>query len=132
MGTSRDRGAAPRPALVTVEEAAAALRIGRTKAYAMAREWRATGGRSGLPVVDFGHVLRVPLCQLEALIGSPVTEDDLDRARRQVAKNESSPATLKAEPSPPTPPTPTTASRRTRRSPYRDQLDLFGADLPTS
>jgi hypothetical protein len=55
--------------LLTVEEAAAVLRIGRTKAYAMAREWRATGGRSGLPVVDLGNVLRVPVAQLEAHLG---------------------------------------------------------------
>jgi hypothetical protein len=59
--------------LLTVEEAAKVLRIGRTKAYALATEWRATGGRSGLPVVDFGHVLRVPLCQLEELLGGPLT-----------------------------------------------------------
>ena len=49
------------------------IRVGRTKAYAMAREWRATGGKSGLPVIDFGHVLRVPRCQLEALLGGPLT-----------------------------------------------------------
>jgi hypothetical protein len=63
--------------LLTVDEAAQFLRIGRTKAYAMAREWRATGGRSGLPVVDFGHVLRVPRRALEALIAdalAPATE----------------------------------------------------------
>ena len=58
------------PDLLTVEEAARLARIGRTKAYAMAREWRETGGQSGLPVVDFGHVLRVPRRALEALIGS--------------------------------------------------------------
>ena len=45
------------------------LRVGRTKAYAMAREWRATNGRSGLPVLDFGSVLRVPLHRLEAMVG---------------------------------------------------------------
>jgi hypothetical protein len=58
---------------LTVEEAAKVLRIGRTKAYALAREWRTTEGRSGLPVVDFGHVLRVPLCQLEQLVGGHLT-----------------------------------------------------------
>lgn len=57
------------PELLTVEEAAAVLRVGRTKAYAMAREWRATNGRSGLPVLDFGSVLRVPLHGLEAMVG---------------------------------------------------------------
>jgi hypothetical protein len=60
--------------LLTVEEAARVIRVGRTKAYAMAREWRATGGRSGLPVIDFGNVLRVPLCQLEAMVGGPLTD----------------------------------------------------------
>lgn len=57
------------PALYTVEEAAKLLRIGRTKAYALTQEWRATGGASGLPVVDFGHVLRVPRAALETLLG---------------------------------------------------------------
>jgi len=60
------------PDLLTVEEAARILRIGRTKAYAMAREWRRTGGKSGLPVVDIGG-LRVPTCQLEVMIGGPIT-----------------------------------------------------------
>jgi hypothetical protein len=61
------------PDLLTVEEAARLIRVGRTKAYAMAQEWRATGGRSGLPVVDFGHVLRVPRRALEELIGAELT-----------------------------------------------------------
>src|SRR5437879_8741178 len=68
------------PPLLTVEEAARVLRIGRTKAYAMANEWRATDGRSGLPVVDFGHVLRVPLGKLEELVGAPLFATD-DTAR---------------------------------------------------
>ena len=58
---------------LTVEEAARLLRIGRTKAYAMAREWRGTGGRSGLPVVDLGDVLRVPMAALERLVEAAVT-----------------------------------------------------------
>ncbi|MFN2503813.1 MAG: helix-turn-helix domain-containing protein [Acidimicrobiales bacterium] len=61
------------PDLLTVEEAARVLRIGRTKAYAMAVEWRTTHGKSGLPVVDFGNALRVPRCQLEAMVGAPIT-----------------------------------------------------------
>ncbi len=65
------------PALLTVEEAASVLRIGRTKAYAMAQEWRDTGGKSGLPVVDLGHVLRVPLHQLEALVGGPLVDAEI-------------------------------------------------------
>lgn len=63
------------PELLTIEEAARVIRVGRTKAYAMAREWRATGGKSGLPVVDFGHALRVPLRQLETIVGGPLTAE---------------------------------------------------------
>lgn len=61
------------PDLLTVEEAARVLRIGRTKAYAMTVEWRRTHGKTGLPVVDFGSALRVPRCQLEAIVGGPIT-----------------------------------------------------------
>ena len=62
------------PDLLTVEEAARLIRVGRTKAYAMAQEWRTTNGRSGLPVVDFGHVLRVPRKALEQIIGAELEE----------------------------------------------------------
>ncbi|MGH9116779.1 MAG: helix-turn-helix domain-containing protein [Acidimicrobiales bacterium] len=62
------------PALLTVEEAGGVLRVGRTKAYAMAREWRDSGGRSGLPVIDLGHVLRVPRRALEDLIGASLDD----------------------------------------------------------
>ena len=60
------------PDLLTVEEAAALLRIGRTKAYALTREWRDTNGRCGLPVVDLGSVLRVPRRALEQMAGGPL------------------------------------------------------------
>ncbi len=70
------------PDLLTIEEAARVIRVGRTKAYAMAREWRATGGRSGLPVVDFGHVLRVPRCQLEMIVGGPLTAEGVGGGAR--------------------------------------------------
>lgn len=56
------------PQTLTVEEAARVLRIGRTTAYALAREWRATGGRSGLPVLKLGRSLRVPRAALTRLL----------------------------------------------------------------
>jgi len=58
------------PATLTVEEAAQVLRIGRTTAYALAREWRTTGGRSGLPVLELGRCLRVPCGALDRLLGA--------------------------------------------------------------
>jgi hypothetical protein len=45
---------------LTILEAAAMLRIGRTAAYEQARRYLATDGREGLPVVRLGRMLRVP------------------------------------------------------------------------
>jgi hypothetical protein len=56
------------PPFLTVEEAGRLLRIGRTKAYALTQEWRDTDGRSGLPVVDLGDLLRVPGPAIEEML----------------------------------------------------------------
>jgi excisionase family DNA binding protein len=58
------------PEFLTVEEAAAVLRIGRTSAYQLAQQWRDTQGRSGLPVVAVGRLLRVPRIALERMAAS--------------------------------------------------------------
>jgi transposase len=41
--------------VLTVEEAAGILRISRNAAYALARQWRATGGKSGHPCFELGR-----------------------------------------------------------------------------
>jgi hypothetical protein len=109
--------------LLTVEEAAAVLRIGRTKAYAMAREWRATGGRSGLPVVDLGNVLRVPVAHLEAVLGVAL---NLGTPPARVG---SATPVVAAPPEPPARPAP---ARRPRARPPKvrhvDQLNLLDPD----
>lgn len=70
------------PQTLTIEEAAKVLRIGRTAAYALAREWRATNGRSGLPVLELGRTLRVPRRALQAMLsGGLVPFDDAAPAR---------------------------------------------------
>ena len=61
------------PDFLTVEEAAAVLRIGRSKAYELAREYLATDGASGLPVIRLGRQLRVPRALLERWMGGPIT-----------------------------------------------------------
>jgi Helix-turn-helix domain len=61
------------PDFLTIEEAAAILRIGRTSAYALARQFLASNGEVGLPVVRLGHQLRVPRHRLEQLLGGPIT-----------------------------------------------------------
>ncbi len=128
------------PALLTVEEAARVLRIGRTKAYAMAQEWRDTGGKSGLPVVDLGHVLRVPLHKLEAIVGGPIVADHeastaTAKAKKPRRTGESHGAASAESPTRPTannasPPSPK-PHRHTNRQPH-NQLDLFNPNTPTS
>jgi excisionase family DNA binding protein len=60
------------PDFLTVEEAAAVLRIGRTSAYLLAQRWRFSGGDTGLPVVRVGRQLRVPRAALERLADTVV------------------------------------------------------------
>jgi excisionase family DNA binding protein len=66
------------PPLLTVAEAARVLRIGRTSAYRLAREFIASGGASGIPAVRVGRQLRVPRRALEVFIGARLhaTADD--------------------------------------------------------
>jgi excisionase family DNA binding protein len=59
------------PDFLTVEEAAAVLRIGRTAAYQLTQRWRDTGGRDGIPVRRFGRTLRVPRAALVRMVESP-------------------------------------------------------------
>src|SRR4051794_10483990 len=61
------------PDFLTVEEAADVVRIGRTAAYRLARQYLATDGAAGLPVVRFGKQLRVPRCKLEQALGGPIS-----------------------------------------------------------
>lgn len=57
------------PDVITVEEAATVLRIGRTVAYEQTRRWRATGGQEGLPVLTLGRRLLVTRAGLERMLG---------------------------------------------------------------
>lgn len=50
----------PATPLLTVDEAARVLRIGRSLAYQLAREYEESGGVSGLSVIRLGGCLRVP------------------------------------------------------------------------
>ena len=55
-------------AVLSIEEAAEFLRIGRTCAYELARRYEATGGADGLPVIRVGRLLRVPRAALMRMI----------------------------------------------------------------
>lgn len=53
---------------MTVEQAAEALQLGRSKAYELTVEFEASAGRSGLPVVRLGRQERVPRTAIERLM----------------------------------------------------------------
>jgi hypothetical protein len=54
--------------LLTIEEAAEILRIGRRTAYELAARFEASGGREGFPVVRLGRCLRVVRVRLERFL----------------------------------------------------------------
>ena len=55
--------------LLTVDEAARVLRVGRSRAYALAHEYIDTGGTAGMPVIVFGPgCFRVPRWALIELV----------------------------------------------------------------
>ena len=114
---------------MTVEEAARYLRIGRTKAYAMTRQWRTSGGRLGLPAVEIGNALRVSRPRLEELIAAALVAEEALPGSLDVASDLHRPA----ECSTPGPATPAasprtrtgTTSRRRHRDPRPGQPALF-------
>jgi hypothetical protein len=56
------------PLLLTIDEAAEAMRIGRSLAYGRAHEYEASDGRDGLPVLRFRSCIRVPRWALAELL----------------------------------------------------------------
>jgi hypothetical protein len=143
------------PPFLTVEEASRLLKIGRTKAYLLTKEWRATGGRSGLPVVDLGDVLRVPGPATEQMLGvglgapGPATAEPTGKHVNSTVPDPAVPGATAAPPeeSPALPaaeapavavgadgPAPGVAPARTSRHRRRptNQLPLFQPLLPTN
>jgi len=61
------------PIALTVLEAAAVLRVGRTLAYELVHQWHATGGSMGLRSVRVGRSLRIPRDAILELLGAVVS-----------------------------------------------------------
>ncbi len=94
------------PDLLTIEEAARVLRIGRTKAYAMGQEWRVTDGRSGIKVSEFGGQLRVPRVWIEEQLGAPLRSIPQRSARSNPTRDEGGAPTAERAVEPPSTPKP--------------------------
>lgn len=102
------------------------LRLGRTTAYGLAGQWEATHGETGLPVVRFGRLLRVPLLRLEELAGGPVDLAVLDRdAGGGSAHADASPSPA-PDADPPVQAITTPERRQRSRPPTGGQSSLFG------
>lgn len=114
----------PAPDFYTVEEAADRLRIGRTSAYLAAKQYRATGGADGLPVVAIRGSLRVPRRKLEEWAGGPLTDPD---APAEAGPDSASAIEVCSDPDATPPRTHPHKSSRTRATRPSPQLDLFGA-----
>jgi hypothetical protein len=63
------------PPFLRVEQAQQLTQLGRSQLYEQTRRWRETGGREGIPVVQFGRCLRIPTAALLRL-----AQIDVDRA----------------------------------------------------
>ena len=52
------------PPFLRMDQAQELTQLGRSQLYELARRWRETGGREGIPNVRFGRSLRVPTAAL--------------------------------------------------------------------
>ena len=100
------------PIMLTVDEAARVLRIGRSKAYEMAATYTSSGGIHGLPVLRLGDLLRVPKFALHEY----VTTGQIVQLIPQRNANATPDATESRKPA------------RQSRATDRAQLSLLGSD----
>jgi len=94
----QDTSSVAEPAVLTVEEAAAQLRIGRNAAYALTRLWRDTAGREGLPVIVLGRSLRVPAAAIRELLEHPPIPKAVPRVPARVPRRMGTMPSLKSPP----------------------------------
>lgn len=70
------------PPFLRVEQAQERTQLGRSQLYEQTRLWRESGGKEGIPVVQFGRCLRIPTAALlrMALIDLDAGAGDTDAA----------------------------------------------------
>lgn len=52
------------PPFLRIEQVQQLTQLSRSQVYALVRRYRQTGGKEGMPVVEFGRNLRVPTAAL--------------------------------------------------------------------
>ncbi|GEM_PF-2322906 len=57
------------PPFLRIEQAQELTQLGRSQIYELTRLWRTSGGKEGIPVVQFGRCLRIPTAALLRLAG---------------------------------------------------------------
>jgi len=100
------------PIMLTIDEAARVLRIGRSKAYEMAATYTSSVGTQGLPCLRLGDLLRVPKFALHEY----VTTGHIVQLIPQPGANATVDATASRKPA------------RKSRATDRAQLSLLGSD----
>jgi excisionase family DNA binding protein len=100
------------PIMLTVDEAARVLRVGRSKAYEMTTLYASSGGTRGLPCLRLGDLLRVPRFALHEF----VTTGRIVQLIPQPDELATPDATAARPPA------------RTPRAASRTQLSLLGSD----
>ena len=98
--------------MLTIDEAARVLRIGRSKVYEMAATYTSSGGTQGLPCLRLGDLLRVPKFALHEY----VTTGRIVQLIPQPDANATPDATASRK------------SERKSRAIDRAQLSLLGSD----
>jgi hypothetical protein len=64
------------PPFLRIEQAQELTQLGRSQIYELTRRWRETGGKEGIPVVQFGRSLRIPTAGLLRLALIDPSEGD--------------------------------------------------------
>ncbi len=130
------------PLLLTVEEAGELLRAGRSLAYELAHRYELSDGRTGLPVIRVGALLRVPRWAMVELLATGrvvrlVEEVELERKHVDSSASDVDDEAERSSP-PPTEEVRRSATQQTRRArsatssrPRRPRTDQQLILLPT-